>query len=408
MIDRLEIMEFSREVGLDPEVVEKDYVLGWVLGAISNHPELQNDWIFKGGTCLKKCYFETYRFSEDLDFTLKNSDHLNQAFLDTTFSEIASWIYDQSGIESPLDTISFEIYENPRGKSSVQGRIGYRGPMQRRGSIPRIKLDLTDDERIILDPIWREVHHPYNDRPAKGISTLCYCYEELFAEKIRALAERMRPRDLYDVVHLQRNTGTDCNRELVLQTLEGKCEFKGIPVPNADGLANSPMKAELESEWENMLAHQLPQIPSLSDFLAALPRIFSWLTSGPAPSKLASIPFRIDEDRTWRPPTMVQSWGIAAPLETIRFAAANHLCVELRYQGSSCLIEPYSLRRMKDGNIILHTVRNDTGECCSYRADRIEGATATKISFVPRYAIELNSSGKLAVPNTNQDQPLHT
>jgi len=27
-------------------------------------------WAFKGGTCLKKCYFETYRFSEDLDFTL--------------------------------------------------------------------------------------------------------------------------------------------------------------------------------------------------------------------------------------------------------------------------------------------------------------------------------------------------
>ncbi|HEY0410225.1 MAG TPA: nucleotidyl transferase AbiEii/AbiGii toxin family protein [Candidatus Dormibacteraeota bacterium] len=24
----------------------------------------------KGGTCLRKCYYETYRFSEDLDFTL--------------------------------------------------------------------------------------------------------------------------------------------------------------------------------------------------------------------------------------------------------------------------------------------------------------------------------------------------
>ncbi len=27
-------------------------------------------WVFKGGTCLKKCYIETYRFSEDLDFTV--------------------------------------------------------------------------------------------------------------------------------------------------------------------------------------------------------------------------------------------------------------------------------------------------------------------------------------------------
>jgi len=94
MIDRLEIMEFSREVGLAPEVVEKDYVLGWFLGAIYSHPALRADWLFKGGTCLKKCYFETYRFSEDLDFTLRNPDHLKQEFLDTTFAEIAERVYE--------------------------------------------------------------------------------------------------------------------------------------------------------------------------------------------------------------------------------------------------------------------------------------------------------------------------
>lgn len=160
MIDRLEILEFARELGLTPEIVEKDYVLGWLLGGIFNHPALQSTWLFKGGTCLKKCYFETYRFSEDLDFTLRNPEHLTQEFLDTTFPEVAGWIYERCGIEMPPDAITFEIYANPRGKLSVQGRIGYRGPLQRRGSIPRIKLDLTDDERIVLDPIWREVHHP--------------------------------------------------------------------------------------------------------------------------------------------------------------------------------------------------------------------------------------------------------
>ena len=33
---------------------------------------LRESWLFKGGTCLKKC-FETYRFSEDLDFTLTDA-----------------------------------------------------------------------------------------------------------------------------------------------------------------------------------------------------------------------------------------------------------------------------------------------------------------------------------------------
>ena len=56
-------MEFSREFGLNANVIEKDYVIGWMLAGISNHPELVSSWVFKGGTTLKKCYFETYRFS---------------------------------------------------------------------------------------------------------------------------------------------------------------------------------------------------------------------------------------------------------------------------------------------------------------------------------------------------------
>ena len=51
-------------------MIEKDYVLGWLLAAISSHPMLGPAWAFKGGTCLKKCYIETYRFSEDLDFAV--------------------------------------------------------------------------------------------------------------------------------------------------------------------------------------------------------------------------------------------------------------------------------------------------------------------------------------------------
>jgi hypothetical protein len=53
-------MEFSREFGLRVDIVEKDYVLGWLLAGISNHKELASNWVFKGGTCLRKCFFETY------------------------------------------------------------------------------------------------------------------------------------------------------------------------------------------------------------------------------------------------------------------------------------------------------------------------------------------------------------
>ena len=67
MISRREILDTSHVLGLLPQVVEKDYVLGWILAGIYQHAALKETWIFKGGTCLKKCYFETFRFSEDLD-----------------------------------------------------------------------------------------------------------------------------------------------------------------------------------------------------------------------------------------------------------------------------------------------------------------------------------------------------
>jgi predicted nucleotidyltransferase component of viral defense system len=51
-----------------------------VLAGIFRDPLLADSWVFKGGTCLKKCYFETYCFSEDLDFTLREPAQLEVDF----------------------------------------------------------------------------------------------------------------------------------------------------------------------------------------------------------------------------------------------------------------------------------------------------------------------------------------
>src|SRR5712675_1953755 len=97
MIGKAEILETASKVGLRPDVVENDYVLGWTLAGISAHDELREKWIFKGGTCLKKCYFETYRFSEDLDFTIKGESQLDADFLARALREVAAWIYENTG-----------------------------------------------------------------------------------------------------------------------------------------------------------------------------------------------------------------------------------------------------------------------------------------------------------------------
>ena len=120
VIDKREILEAASSFSLLPNVVEKDYVLGWILGGINAHEELAESWVFKGGTCLKKCYFETYRFSEDLDFSLRDENHLDEEFLKPVFEEVVAWVTEQSGLNIPADQLEFEIYDNPRGKPNCQ------------------------------------------------------------------------------------------------------------------------------------------------------------------------------------------------------------------------------------------------------------------------------------------------
>jgi len=413
LIPRQELLDLAREFGLQPQIVEKDYALGWLLAGLGQHPATRDTWLFKGGTCLKKCYFETYRFSEDLDFTLLDAAHLNEAFLRGLFQEVAEWVYEQTGVEMPADARRIEVFDNGRGGRSAEGRIGYRGPVARAGDAPRIKLDLTDHERVVLPAVRRPIHHPYSDRLAGGMQVTTYAFEEVFAEKMRALAERLRPRDLYDVIHLYRRTELEPDRQSLMQALREKCAFKGIALPTLVSLRQSPLLAELRAAWNDMLAHQLPQLPPFESFWDELPAVFAWLTGdrGRAVLPALAVAGAGELDIVWRPPAMATSWrayGARAPLEIVRFAAANRLCVELDYtdergRRSSRIIEPYSLRRTSAGDLLLMAVKADTGEGRSYRVDRIQGATATNRTFIPRYGVELTSGGfMVALPVVRQ------
>ena len=393
MIERGEILSVAGDLSLAAEVVEKDYVLGWLLAGIHSHPDLST-WIFKGGTCLKKCFFETYRFSEDLDFTITDSQHIEAGFLQRAFSEGSTWVGERSGIEIPPDRLKFDVYRNKRGGLSCEGRIYYTGPLRRGGDPARIKIDITNDEVVVLTPVVRPVGHPYTDADPALFAIRSYAFEEVFAEKIRALAERSRPRDLYDVINLNRHEEFHPQPQRILEVLARKCQFKGIGVPRfADLGAALP---ELRADWQTMLAHQLPALPPFESFWDALPGFFAWLERGARPATLPAAPLGAGEVVIRPPVGTLRLRGIAGSsyLETIRFAASNRLCVDLDYadekgRRKTRTIEPYSLRRTQEGRTLLFAVRSEDGELRSYRVDRIRGAQINPTSFVPRYPVEL-------------------
>lgn len=276
MINKQEIIEEAKKHKLPSNTIEKDYVLNWLLAGISESEALKRDWVFKGGTCLKKCYFEFYRFSEDLDFTVTNIEHRDEKYLKMVFNDIAEWVYEEIGLVFPEDEMRFELYKTPRNELSIQGKLAYKGPMQRRGNNPTIKLDLCWDELLVEESIKKSIYHPYSDSDF-NYQVQTYCIEELFAEKLRALVERMRPRDLYDIVHLFNDSRWSLNRAKVLEVLEKKCHYKKVSIPTMDLIDSLPGKSDLNADWDSMLSHQIFELKRPELYWDQLPIVFSWL-----------------------------------------------------------------------------------------------------------------------------------
>jgi predicted nucleotidyltransferase component of viral defense system len=83
--------------------------------------------VFKGGTCLRKFYFDGYRFSEDLDFTAVA--FIDPSHIQTWIEEIGRWVTARNGPNFAIEPIRVEIVEDEYGKESFQVRVYYRGPL---------------------------------------------------------------------------------------------------------------------------------------------------------------------------------------------------------------------------------------------------------------------------------------
>jgi len=66
---RTRLQEARQRLGVPREILERDYLLSWILAGIDEVAVLRDGVAFKGGSALRKCYFGDYRFSEDLDFS---------------------------------------------------------------------------------------------------------------------------------------------------------------------------------------------------------------------------------------------------------------------------------------------------------------------------------------------------
>lgn len=107
VIAQAEIQRTSAALGVSPDVVEHDYVLGCYLHFLGQFPEVCNAWVFKGGTSLAKCHFAHYRFSEDLDFTL--TEHLENGTLENVLHRTNVMTQFEVGIRLDIRPIIVDV-----------------------------------------------------------------------------------------------------------------------------------------------------------------------------------------------------------------------------------------------------------------------------------------------------------
>lgn len=386
MIPKREILLRSQEWRLRPEVVEKDYVLGWMLAAITAHPSAASAWVFKGGTCLKKCFFETFRFSEDLDFSLLEGAPYDEADILAILRDIAETTETLSGVQCPRSGVGLKVRKNKAGDRTYDGSIEYRGPLAMPTG-PKIRFDITRHERTFPPFAAQRVLHSYPDELPATALVQTYSLEELVAEKCRALIERTRPRDLYDIVHLGQHRKGEIDLQRTRLLFHEKCTAKGIATPSRAGIVELVERsADLRGDWDNMLAHQLPALPDVETFVLMLSESLAWLEPSVAPIEVPTAPRM---SGVLESPRGMRLWGLGVPLDAIRFAASNRLLVELEYKDKPRVVEAYSLRRSTTGKLLLFVIESGTGEIKSFDVDGITNVRITSRSFAPQWPIEL-------------------
>lgn len=269
MLDYEKIKEISAQKGVLDIVVEKDYILDWVLWGISQNNYLKNVLAFKGGTALHKMYFSDWRFSEDLDFTTIGQVEKDE--LSDTIEKLCKTVKSQSGI----DLRQREIIASGDANSewSFEAKIEYIGPRGQAGNpLPTILLHITNDELIKDKPVKKVLIAPYDDLPS-NFSLMTYSLEEILSEKIRTVFhQRCWPRDIYDTWRLLKRTSSIINVEKVLNIYNRKSEYRGFDVGIPSKIDERILR--IKNQWREGLQRQISNPP---DFDSIYPEVIELL-----------------------------------------------------------------------------------------------------------------------------------
>jgi len=287
---RTRLQEARKRLGLTWEVLERDYLLSWILAGIGQVASLRDTLVFKGGTALKKCYFGgDYRFSEDLDFSglegVPTGEAMERAVREAC--EAAAKLLDEY---APVE-IACERYteKEPHPGGQEAFTIRARLPWQRQPQT-RVMIETAVDEKILKPVENRKVIHEYGE-PLDAVVQV-YSVEEVVAEKLRAILQhvekleergwsRSRARDYYDLWRVLGAYRDRMDLSGFSTFLREKCAVRNVGFDGPDDFFQERMLAHIEKTWEQWLGPLVPGLPAFQTVIRELrPQVAALVQAG--------------------------------------------------------------------------------------------------------------------------------
>ena len=283
---RLRLRESATALGVPQDVVEKDYAISYVLAALSVHERLRHTLVLKGGTALKKLHFGDYRFSEDLDFSAQDAptgDDLAACLSQATASAEIT-MGEQGAFQLQVERY-LERDPHPHGQEAFTVRI--RFPWHRE-ALCRVKIEIANDEPILLTPASRPIIHGY-DEPL-DCSANCYTLEEIVAEKLRTLLQthqklarrgwiRPRARDYYDLWRVLSEYRGELTLALIPDLLARKAAHRQVSWSAPSDFFTNELISEARRTWRTSLGPFVADLPDCDTVLVGLQATLSQVLS---------------------------------------------------------------------------------------------------------------------------------
>lgn len=257
MIPLAEINHLSQSLKVAAETIEKDYVISWILLCLTQS-RLKDNFVFYGGTAIKRVYFEEHRFSEDIDLFSTNKYSLNYIL-----DELACLEYAQNKANLILEVNQKNIIA-ARGRAQLY--VNYIGNDEIIGAPKEIRLDFSMDMEPYGTTLNRKVIETYSDLKNKNILLSVMSLNTIFANKLGLLFDSTRnePRDLFDIWFLiQRLDKFDFDLNQVCNIFKEKFSF----LPSYSILSRNLNNPSLKKSWNIRLGKQLSELPDIDNVI---------------------------------------------------------------------------------------------------------------------------------------------